>query len=573
MPSEPRREFDVVLYGATGYTGRLIAHELDRCEGIRYAIAGRDRAKLAALAADLKPGTETIVASLDQAEALEQMAGRAKVLLAAAGPFQRTGPALLNAALAAKTHFTDITGEQSWIRLAAAHDAAARAAGVAIINATGFDVVPSDLAAALACEGVGDVSTLDIAIASRAQTSRGTRRTMAASAGAGWWYRDGHFRPGPPGRFRRTFRFPEPLGQREAAFIPWGDVATAPRTTGARTVRTFFTMPRKQARQLSLSWPVMGLIGQVPGVAHFLESRASGAEEGASPEARAKATFTILAEATRASDGRIQRGIVRGRDPYGLTAFTAARFAIALADGTITGRGALTPVQALGVDGVVALLHERGVMASVEGRLSTVGAHHFETAYKGHPPWDIGKPQPAFEALAEAGRVEGPVLDVGCGTGELAIWLADRGLDVTGVDLVEAAVRLAKRKAREQGSKATFRTADAMEPGALGTGYGTVVDTGVLHVFDPADRHVYVANVRNALADGGLYAALVFDRDRPLGPGPVGLTETELRDVFSKDAGWKDVQVERARFLTTFDEEDGSDAWFVTAVRAPAPPE
>ena len=93
---------------------------------------------------------------------------------------------------------------------------------------------------------------------------------------------------------------------------------------------------------------------------------------------------------------------------------------------------------------------------------------HFIEAYKGKPPWDIGRPQPAFEALADAGEIAGPVLDAGCGTGENTLFLAARGLEVVGVDAVEAAVEAARRKAVARGLDAEFLVHDALALEGLG---------------------------------------------------------------------------------------------------------
>lgn len=353
MPAPPR-DVDVLLYGATGYTGRLIAEALD-ARGATFLLAGRDRAKLEALAARLpsRPGIVPVAAT--DAPGLRAAAARARVVLSAAGPFATLGPPLLRAALDAGAHFGDITGEQDYLRWAHAQDADARRAGVTVVNALGFDVVPSDFAAALAARGIPDVASLDLAIASNARLSRGTRRTMAASAGTGTWYDHGRFRPAPPGRFARTFDFPQPLGRRSAVFIPWGDVVTAPRSTGAKQVRTYFTMPPARARLMHLAWPLLGAALRAPALRARMLRRAEAAPEGAAPEARATARFTVLAEA-RAPDGRIQRAVVSGRDPYGLTGTSAAHAAILLAEGRARGPGVLTPSQAFEIEPYAAAL-------------------------------------------------------------------------------------------------------------------------------------------------------------------------------------------------------------------------
>ncbi len=340
------RELDVVLYGATGYTGRLIAEELAELDA-EVGLAGRDRGKLETLAGELSGDQETIVASVDDRAALEAMAKRAGVVVSAAGPFKRLGPPVLDASLGTGTPFVDITGEQSFLRASHERDAVAKQAGVPVVDAMGFDVIPSDLAAYHATEGLDQVIRLDLAIDSQARMSGGTKRSMAASTGDGWYYEHGRFRRAPPGRFVRSFPQLEDGGERVGVFIPWGDCVTAPRTTGARVVRTFFMLPEPRARKMHLFWPVTDLISRIPFVARLAERRAPGSNHGPSEEDRKEATFRILGEATT-SDGEIRRVMVSGRDPYGLTGAAAARGALAIARGEVEKAGVLTPTEAFG---------------------------------------------------------------------------------------------------------------------------------------------------------------------------------------------------------------------------------
>lgn len=357
------RELDATLYGATGYTGRLIAHELDAQEAT-FAIAGRTEEKLVALADELESDPEVVVASVDQPEDLRALAERGEVMISAAGPFEKLGPPVVEAALATGTHFVDITGEQGYLRWAADQHQRAQDAEVAVVNAMGFDVVPSDTAAALAAAPLDEVTRLDIGIAPKAQLSAGTRRTMAATTGDWWFYEDGTYRHAPAGRFLRKFTFPDPIGTSSCIFVPWGDVATAHRSTGASVVRTFFRVPEKKARTMHLTWPITSLISKLPFLPQLMAARAPEPGVGPSAEERAKARFTILAEATSPQGERVQ-ALVTGNDPYGLTGAAAARGALALARGEVEARGVLTPTQAFGTDRLVKMLSD----FDLEGRL------------------------------------------------------------------------------------------------------------------------------------------------------------------------------------------------------------
>lgn len=335
-------QVDVVLYGATGYTGRLIAAELATA-GRSCILAGRDAARLIAVRDKLCPNAEVIPVGLGDKEGLERLARRGRVLISAAGPYITMGPPVMQACLAAGTPFLDVTGEQAYLRWAHEQDNAAKDAGVPVVNAMGFDVVPSDIAALISTTAMRDVVSVDLGIYASTGFSRGTRNSMAATAGKGWWFDGGRFRHGPPGRFMRTFQFPE-VGEKTGIFIPWGDVVTAPRTTGAQSVRTFFIAGQSTAQRMHRAWPITAVAWKTPLVRHQLKKKAARVKDGPSDEARAKAKFSILAEATDA-DGIIQRGLVTGRDPYGFTAASVVHGAGIVVDHGLAP-GVWTPTQA-----------------------------------------------------------------------------------------------------------------------------------------------------------------------------------------------------------------------------------
>src|SRR6266542_3252097 len=147
-------DFAVIVYGASGFTGRLVCAELARRQ-LSFAVAGRDRAKLTALAASLPSRPEVLEAALDDTAALRRAVARGRVVLACAGPFARLGKPVREAALAEGRHYLDITGEANYMLETYERDLEAKKRGVALVNAVGFDVVPTDSAAALATEAAG----------------------------------------------------------------------------------------------------------------------------------------------------------------------------------------------------------------------------------------------------------------------------------------------------------------------------------------------------------------------------------------------------------------------------------
>lgn len=143
------RDFDIVIYGATGFVGRLATEYLAgraRKLGLHWAIAGRDRERLAKVAERGGGKPKVIVADSGDAKALQAMAARARVMMNMAGPFAVHGNGVVDACVKAKTHYVDITGETAWVRgLVDRHHAKAAKDGTRIIPFCGFDSVPSDL--------------------------------------------------------------------------------------------------------------------------------------------------------------------------------------------------------------------------------------------------------------------------------------------------------------------------------------------------------------------------------------------------------------------------------------------
>jgi SAM-dependent methyltransferase len=175
----------------------------------------------------------------------------------------------------------------------------------------------------------------------------------------------------------------------------------------------------------------------------------------------------------------------------------------------------------------------------------------FDALYEGRPPWDIGRPQPAFLALAKAGAIRGRVLDVGCGTGEQALLAAGLGLEATGVDVAAAAIDAARVKAAERGLAVRFLRWNAMDLADLGERFDSVLDSGLFHVPDDADRPAYVAGLAAATEVGGRCHLLCFSNRQPGMLGPRRVSQDELRASFA--GGWRVEGIEPSTIETLGD--------------------
>jgi short subunit dehydrogenase-like uncharacterized protein len=361
----------IVLYGATGYTGRLVTRELVR-RGLEFTLAGRNPEKLARLSEELGQGAPVAAASVDDDAALRELLSGASVVINCAGPFTLAGDAVVRAALATGTHYVDSTGEQSYIRMVFDHHGtAAERAGVALVPAMGFDYVPGDLIARLTARRREPLEELVLAYSVRGfGASRGTlRSTLEILKGGHLVYEDGDWRPAPGGIFRASFDFGPPIGKQSMTRYPSGEVITVPRHTRTRRVTSLLSL-RTAAPHPAL---VPALPFLMPGLELALRTplrdalgRAIGALPEGPPEgARRAAQFTIVAVA-RGEDGSSRRGVVRGSDPYGLTAVTLVYGAERMASDDYDRAGALGPAAAYDPEDFLEYLGDHGVTWELE---------------------------------------------------------------------------------------------------------------------------------------------------------------------------------------------------------------
>lgn len=182
----------------------------------------------------------------------------------------------------------------------------------------------------------------------------------------------------------------------------------------------------------------------------------------------------------------------------------------------------------------------------------------FEEAYHGSPPWDIGRAQREIVALEESGEIIGAVLDVGCGKGDNALFLAERGYGVLGIDAVPEVIDIAREKAVDRGVVVSFVVGDSVHLHTIERLFDTVIDSGFFHTLSDAERPIYTKNLYNVLKPGGTYFMLAFSELEPGGYGPRRITQHEIREAFS--SGWHINWIRPAVFESRTRPE-GSRAW------------
>ena len=342
----------LLIYGAYGYTGRLVVSEA-LAAGLRPILAGRDPDALAAVAA--RHGLDYRVASLSDPHALDAALVGARAVLHCAGPFIHTARPMVDACLRCGVHYLDITGEMAVFEAIAARDAEARMVGVSLLPGVGFDVVPSDCLAAHLARRLPGASHLVLAFRGLGGVSRGTASTMAHNAGSGGTVRrDGRLVSVPAAWRTRQIEFVN--GKPSLAVtIPWGDVSTAWHSTGIPNIEVYMAMTPAMRRSLLLSRRLGWLLSSGP-VRRWLVRRAQALEPGPSDASRARGESRFWGE-VRNAEGRTAISRLTAPEGYTLTARTAVASARRVLAGGIS-TGFQTPSRAFGADFI---LEQEGV--------------------------------------------------------------------------------------------------------------------------------------------------------------------------------------------------------------------
>ena len=248
----------ILIYGANGYSGELIAREAVK-QGLKAIVAGRNREAIDKLSAELHLPSQ--VFALDDVDVVASNLLDVDLVIHCAGPFSATSKPMLEACVMAKTHYTDITGEVAIFELAHSYDAKAKEAGIVICPGVGFDVIPTDCVAAKLKEEMPDATHLTLGFDSRSGFSKGTAKTSVEGMGKGGGIREnGTLKKVPLAYKTRKIDFGN--GEKLATTIPWGDIATAFYSTGIPNIEVFIpSSPKMVSNMKKANWikPILNL--------------------------------------------------------------------------------------------------------------------------------------------------------------------------------------------------------------------------------------------------------------------------------------------------------------------------
>ncbi|HEY7875916.1 MAG TPA: saccharopine dehydrogenase NADP-binding domain-containing protein [Actinomycetota bacterium] len=347
---------DVLLFGATGYTGRLTAHALAK-RGASFVVAGRNAAKLDALAAETG-AADARVAAVGDVDTLVDALADVRVMITCVGPFLQLGDTAVEAALRARVHYVDSTGEGPFIRrLMDEHHDAAVQAGIAMAPAMGFDEVPGDVVATLAAADL-DRPRVDLTYSVPSTPSGGTlRSSLDIVTSAARWTEDGMPRDVRAGRHERWAPMPPPLGPRRGASFPLAIGHIAPRHLDLEAFRTYATVGSWQRIGLKGLVPSLRAALAVPGGRALIERAIARLPEGPDDHERAR-KFTILGEAV--AGARWRNVAITGSDVYGLTAELLAATSLRMSEDGYDVSGVVAPVQAVELELLRSELEKQG---------------------------------------------------------------------------------------------------------------------------------------------------------------------------------------------------------------------
>lgn len=353
---------DVTVFGATGFTGKLVCKALADMN-LSFTAAGRNEKKLSELKSRYSQGVSTHVASVDDKSSLKKMCSECKVIINCVGPFGVYGEPVVKAAIEAGCHYLDTTGEQAFMRNLFDHyDEKAKRAGVTVVPSMAYEVALSDCGAFVAGQGLDGKLRISVAYAWEfLAASQGTMRSaMRVFGGDGWGFRDGKFVPEKMGKHIQTFDFGREFGKRTGVSFPSAEVLTIPRHQNAGSVAVYFCVSPLAARLSRFAGPLFSILRHST-AKPLVENYISKSPEGPSEKLREKQKFGILILAQGQDTGRVHRMTIIGKDPYGITGVISALAAKTFLEKGPLQTGVLAPAESIDTNGFLKGLAAYGI--------------------------------------------------------------------------------------------------------------------------------------------------------------------------------------------------------------------
>jgi len=334
----------ILIYGANGYTGRLISKEAKK-QDIQVHLAGRNKDAIATLAEDL--ALPFYIISLEETKNLEDLLKQFDTVIHCAGPFSETAKPMVEACIATNTNYLDITGEIWVFEDIMKYHEQAKAKGIALIPGAGFDVVPTDCLAAQLKEALPDGNYLEMAfVGSKTSMSRGTAVTMVKNISKGGFIReDGQIKSVPLAYEAKEITFPH--RKQWCMTIPWGDLMTTYHHTGIENIKIFSGASHKMIKRLRILRSLKFLLG-IPFIQKLARNKVENSVTGPNQKMLSEGS-TYIVGTLRNEKNDIVKMTLTCPEAYFLTAKTALKIAIELSSNT-EYNGYLTPAQAFGKD-------------------------------------------------------------------------------------------------------------------------------------------------------------------------------------------------------------------------------
>ena len=302
-----------MIYGANGFTGRLMAAEAVR-RGMRPVLAGRNRQAIDSLATEL--GLPSCIVDLGEAENLKDALQNMKLVMHCAGPFSATSQPMIESCIASQTHYLDITGEINVFENAWKMDDVAKRADVLVCPGAGFDVVPTDCLAARLVEKLPSAISLTMAFEPAGGPSPGTAKTSLEGMSKGGCVRRAGKLTKVPLAWK-TRNIPFQHANRDAVTIPWGDVFTAWVSTGVANIEVYLSIPAARIQKLR-RMRILQPLFKFNWVQNFLKKRIENNVPGPDEQLRTISQTQLWGEVLSA-DGRSVSATMQTPNGYDIT--------------------------------------------------------------------------------------------------------------------------------------------------------------------------------------------------------------------------------------------------------------